>query len=40
MDYSYSVIFTYLRNQLWKYQVNPEGPPRDRVGDLPVFCAG
>ena len=25
---------------LWKYQVNPRGsPPRDRVGDLPVFCA-
>ena len=24
---------------LWKYQVNPRGSPRDRVGDLPVFCA-
>ena len=26
--------------RLWKYQVNSRGsPPRDRVGDLPVFCA-
>ena len=24
---------------LWKYQVNPRGSPRDRVGNLPLFCA-
>ena len=28
-------LYRYL---LWKYQVNPRGSPRDRVGDLPVFC--